>query len=68
MLSPNQYTRQLKELYGNNLSLHDALILALEVDNLSWEPYEYEDQFGILRTLNKQQYILSIINKLKNEG
>jgi hypothetical protein len=68
MLSPNQYLKQLKEIYGDNLSLCDALILGLEIDNLSWEPYEYEDQFGILRTLNKQQYLLSIINKLKNEG
>jgi hypothetical protein len=68
MLSPAQYIKELKKNYGDNLSLHDALILGLEIDNLSCIPYEYLDQFGILRTLNKQQYILSIVQTLKYEG
>jgi len=66
MLAPKEQIKQLQERFGDNIPLSDALILALEVENWDYYPYEYEDQHGIQRKLNKQQYILSMVKTINN--
>ena len=62
--SPLGLLKQMKEEFNNDELLKNALIFALEVENWNYEAWEYIDEFGIDRQLNKQQYLLSMLKNL----
>jgi hypothetical protein len=68
-VSPLELLSEMKEKFDNKELLMQAIIFALEVDN--WENdsftndvWTYTDQFNIERSLNKRQYLLSMLKNV----
>ena len=68
-VSPIELLSEMKEKFDNKELLMQAIIFALEVDN--WENdsftndvWTYIDQFNIERSLNKRQYLLSMLKNV----
>lgn len=62
--NPIDLLKEMQSIFNDNENLKQAIIFALEVENWPYDVWEYIDHYGISRTLDKRQYLLSMLKQL----